>query len=290
MLRGEQMKQVDKIYDAPSKHWVGNGFYVASMFSYHDTHKNCDPFLLLDYNAPYHFKGGGGEFGVGSHPHKGFETVTIAYSGEVEHADSHGGGGVITPGDVQWMTAGSGIIHQEFYSQKFSKEGGVFEVVQLWVNLPKAHKLTPPKYQAISARDIPSVPLEGASKARVIAGELRGVKGPAKTFSPINLWDLEAHKGDTLRLDIPDGHNVLMLVLDGVLALEGHQAHHEQLITFQKGGSQINFSTLEKAKVLVLTGEPLDEPIAGYGPFVMNTQQEIAQAIEDMRSGRFGNL
>lgn len=284
------MKQVDRVYDAPSKHWVGNGFYVASMFSYHDTHKNCDPFLLLDYNAPYHFKGGGGEFGVGSHPHKGFETVTIAYSGEVEHTDSHGGGGIITPGDVQWMTAGSGILHQEFYSKKFAKEGGVFEVVQLWVNLPKAHKLTPPKYQAITAQEIPRVALEGASKARIIAGELMGVKGPATTFSPINLWDLEVHDRDTLRLEVPESHNVLMLVLDGVVELGGHRTHKEQLITFQKGGSQIDLLALEKAKVLMLTGEPLNEPVVGYGPFVMNTQREIEQAIADVRSGHFGNL
>ncbi|BCZ17932.1 quercetin 2,3-dioxygenase [Helicobacter sp. NHP19-003] len=284
------MKQVDRVYDAPPKHWVGNGFYVASMFSYRDTHKNCDPFLLLDYNAPHPFKGGGGEFGVGPHPHKGFETVTIAYSGEVEHTDSHGGGGIITPGDVQWMTAGAGILHQEFYSKKFANEGGVFEVVQLWVNLPKAHKLTPPKYQAIRAQDIPSVALEGTSKARIIAGELGGVRGPATTFSPINLWDLRVQGGDALRLEVPEGHNVLMLVLDGVVAFEGQRAHKEQLITFQRGGSQLAFSALEEAKVLVLTGAPLNEPVVGYGPFVMNTQAEIEQAIADVRSGRFGNL
>ncbi len=160
------MKKVAQIYDAPPRHWVGNGFYVSSMFNYQEQHKNCDPFLLLDYNAPYHFKGGGGKFGVGSHPHKGFETVTIAYEGEVKHADSHGGGGIIASGDVQWMTAGSGILHQEFYSQKFSNEGGMFEMVQLWVNLPKSHKMTPPKYQAINAQDIPSVALGKTGRAR----------------------------------------------------------------------------------------------------------------------------
>ncbi|CRF41257.1 pirin family protein [Helicobacter ailurogastricus] len=282
------MKKVAQIYKAPPKHWVGDGFYVSSMFSYNETDKNIDPFLLLDYNAPYHFKGGGGESGVGSHPHKGFETVTIAYSGEVEHADSHGGGGIIASGDVQWMTAGSGILHQEFHSKKFAKEGGVFEMVQLWVNLPKAHKLTPPKYQAIRAQEIPSVALEGSSKARIIAGELDGIKGPATTFSPINLWDLNL-KG-SLHLPIPKDHNLLILVREGLVALDQQEAGAQQLITFQKGGEGVRLEALKPSSVLVLMGLPLNEPVIGYGPFVMNTREEISQALADLQAGLFGEL
>ncbi|WP_104750464.1 pirin family protein [Helicobacter cynogastricus] len=287
------MKQIEQISKAPAKHWVGDGFYVSSMFSYRDTHRLIDPFLLLDYNPPHYFEPRSGQpRGVGAHPHRGFETVTIVYQGEVAHRDSHGGGGVIKAGDVQWMSAGAGILHEEFHSKEFSQTGGVFQVVQLWVNLPKAHKKTPPNYQAISAKDIPSMPIaEKCGHLRVIAGNFQGTKGPAHTFSPINLWDTTLSSEAIFHVNLPKNHHCLLLVLEGQLHLNDQEIIQEgELASFQKEGQNLHIQALKPAKFLLLSGEPLAEPVAGYGPFVMNTQEEIAQALRDYQNGHFGAL
>ncbi len=288
------MKKVANVHTAPAKHWVGNGFHIQSMFSYNDTDKNLDPFLLMDYNPPRHFDGGRkSDFrGVGEHPHRGFETVTIAYQGEVAHADSYGGGGTIGTGDVQWMTAGSGVMHEEFHSERFSREGGMFEMVQLWVNLPKAHKMTTPKYQAIKSADISVVQLgDNAGMARIIAGELSSTSGVASTFSPINMWDVVLNTGKAHTFAVPESHNLIILVLDGTVQINGEDiARRGELVTFERGGADVQIEANNDAKLLILTGEPLNEPVVGYGPFVMNSREEIIQAIRDVQSGKFGRI
>ncbi|OOF83784.1 quercetin 2,3-dioxygenase [Rodentibacter ratti] len=292
------MKKVANVFTAPEKHWVGNGFHVASMFSYNDKDKNLDPFLLMDYNPPKFFQGGrrdNSEFdlrGVEEHPHRGFETVTIAYQGEVSHRDSHGGGGTIGTGDVQWMTAGSGVMHEEMHSEKFAKEGGLFEMVQLWVNLPAKDKMTTPKYQAIKSADIPVVKLPNdAGQVRVIAGELLGTTGSASTFSPINMWDTTMNANATHTFSVPESHNVVILVLEGTLQVGGEAvARRGELVTFERGGADVLIESNNEAKLLILTGEPLNEPIVGYGPFVMNTREQIVEAFNDVQTGKFGRL
>ncbi|MGQ0285607.1 pirin family protein [Pasteurellaceae bacterium 22721_9_1] len=288
------MKKVANIHNAPPKHWVGNGFHVQSMFSYGDKDKNLDPFLLMDYNPPRYFDGGRkSDFrGVGEHPHRGFETVTIAYQGEVAHADSYGGGGIIGTGDVQWMTAGSGLMHEEFHSENFSQQGGMFEMVQLWVNLPKAHKMTTPKYQAIKSENIPVLELaDSAGTARIITGELEGAIGPASTFSPINMWDVRMNAGKSHTFAVPESHNLIVLVLEGTVQFNGNEiAHRGELVTFEKGGADVQIESNNESKLLILTGEPLNEPVVGYGPFVMNSKEEILQAIKDVQMGTFGKI
>lgn len=292
------MKKVANVFTAPEKHWVGNGFHVASMFSYNDKDKNLDPFLLMDYNPPKFFQGGrrdNSEFdlrGVEEHPHRGFETVTIAYQGEVSHRDSHGGGGTIGTGDVQWMTAGSGVMHEEMHSEKFAKEGGLFEMVQLWVNLPAKDKMTEPRYQAIKSADIPVVKLpDDAGQVRVIAGELLGTTGSASTFSPVNMWDTTMNANATHAFSVPESHNVVILVLDGTIQVGGDSiARRGELVTFERGGADVLIESNNEAKLLILTGEPLNEPIVGYGPFVMNTREQIVEAFNDVQTGKFGRL
>ncbi|MDG2954636.1 pirin family protein [Bisgaard Taxon 10/6] len=288
------MKKVANVHTAPAKHWVGNGFQVQSMFSYNDTDKNLDPFLLMDYNPPRYFDGGRkSDFrGVGEHPHRGFETVTIAYQGEVSHRDSYGGGGTIGTGDVQWMTAGSGLMHQEYHSEKFSAQGGMFEMVQLWVNLPAKDKMTAPKYQAITAAEIPTVELaDNAGSARIIAGNLAETQGAAATFSPINMWDVRMNAGKTHTFVVPESHNLIVLVLDGTVQFNGDEiARRGELVTFEKGGADVQIEANNEAKLLILSGEPLNEPIVGYGPFVMNSREEIVQAFNDINSGKFGRI
>ncbi len=290
--KDDDMKKVANVYSAPAKHWVGNGFHVQSMFTYNDTDKNLDPFLMMDYNPPRHFDGGRkSDFrGVGEHPHRGFETVTIAYQGEVAHADSYGGGGIIGTGDVQWMTAGSGVMHEEFHSERFSKEGGMFEMVQLWVNLPKEHKMTTPRYQAIKSTEIPIVQLDdNAGTARIIAGELATTSGAASTFTPINMWDVVMNAGKTHTFVVPESHNLIILVLDGTVQINGEEiARRGELVTFERGGVDVRIESNNESKLLILTGEPINEPIVGYGPFVMNSDAEIIQAMRDVQEGRFG--
>ena len=292
------MKNVISVAQAPAQHWVGDGFPVQSMFSYQDGAEAFSPFLLLDYAAPTTFSphaSPGHRRGVGAHPHRGFETVTIVYAGEVEHRDSTGQGGVIGPGDVQWMTAGSGILHEEFHSEAYSRSGGPFQMVQLWVNLPAKDKMTAPGYQAIMDASIPAAPLAAAAKAagvvRVIAGEYAGHKGPAHTFTPMNVWDVKLGAGQAAELPQPDGWTTLLVVLGGTVQINGDAvARESQMVILSREGSDVRIEANNDARVLLLAGQPIEEPIVGYGPFVMNSKQEIAQAITDFNSGKFGRV
>lgn len=283
------MKQILGIHRSGERHWVGDGFPVQSVFSYNDRAGELSPFLLLDYAEPTEFPPAPKPRGVGAHPHRGFETVTIVYQGEVEHRDSSGGGGKIGPGDVQWMTAGAGIIHDEFHSREFTRTGGTFHVIQLWVNLPARHKKAPPGYQTLLKSDIPTVGREGAS-IRLISGALDGVRGPAKTFTPVNLWDARLEQGKA-ELPLPDRSTTALLVLSGQVRINGERtASASDFAIFSPSGESILLEAPEPAHVMLLNGEPIGEPIVGYGPFVMNTREEIAQAYDDYRSGRMGSL
>ncbi|HEY6432946.1 MAG TPA: pirin family protein [Acetobacteraceae bacterium] len=283
------MKKVLGTYSNPNQHWVGDGFPVRSLFSYNSLGGQVSPFLLLDYAGPYNFTPTTARRGVGQHPHRGFETVTIVYDGEVEHRDSTGNGGIIGPGDVQWMTAAGGIVHEEYHSIAFGKTGGPFRMVQLWVNLPAKDKMVPGGYQGITTADIPTVELPGgAGLARVIAGQLLGAKGPARTFTPINVWDVRLKHDADITLDLPEGHTAMLVVLGGRVTVNGSEGVGEaEMLLLSREGSAVLVHADGDATVLVLTGEPIDEPIVGYGPFVMNSDAEIRQAIEDFNSGRF---
>ncbi|MFM1477559.1 pirin family protein [Yersinia enterocolitica] len=286
------MKKVQGIYRASRQHWVGDGFPVRSLFSYQSHGKQLSPFLLLDYAGPMDFTPTQHRRGVGQHPHRGFETVTIVYDGEVEHRDSTGKGGIIGPGDVQWMTAGGGILHEEFHSDAFAKRGGAFEMVQLWVNLPAKDKMTAPGYQAIRNETIPQVALpEGAGSLRVIAGDYAGKNGPANTFSPLNVWDIRLNQGKSAEFSLPDGWNTALIVLRGTVQVNGDAiARDAEMVLLDSAGSNVTIEANNDAVLLLLSGEPIDEPIIGYGPFVMNTQEQIAEAIADFNSGRFGSM
>ncbi|WP_145511393.1 pirin family protein [Yersinia kristensenii] len=286
------MKKVQGIYRAPRQHWVGDGFPVRSLFSYQSHGKQLSPFLLLDYAGPMDFTPTQHRRGVGQHPHRGFETVTIVYHGEVEHRDSTGKGGIIGPGDVQWMTAGGGILHEEFHSDSFAQRGGAFEMVQLWVNLPAKDKMTAPGYQAIRNETIPLVTLpEGAGSLRVIAGDYAGENGPAQTFSPLNVWDIRLNQGKSTEFSLPDGWNTALIVLRGTVQINGDAvARDAEMVLLGSAGSKVIVEANNDAVLLLLSGEPIEEPIIGYGPFVMNTQEQIAEAIADFNSGRFGSM
>lgn len=289
------MRNVKQIYRANSQHWVGDGFLVQPLFSHMADDRGTNPFLMLDYAAPYEFAPNEARSprGVGQHPHKGFETVTIAYHGEVAHRDSSGGGGVIHAGDVQWMTAGSGIIHEEFHSENFSKTGGLFEMVQLWVNLPAKSKNTPPRYQHLAKADIPVAELpDEAGHVRLIAGERDGVQGAASTFTEMNVWDIVLHAGKEAVLEVPASHNLSLVILRGNVLINGTDAAKPgELVSFEQGGGEFRLSAgSEEAKVLLLSGVPINEPVVGYGPFVMNTAEEIRQAVLDFNEGKFGRI
>lgn len=285
------MKKLIGIHRDAEAHWVGNGFPVRTLFSYQSHGPSISPFLLLDYAGPATFSPSEEPRGVGEHPHRGFETVTIVYQGELEHRDSAGHHGTIGPGDVQWMTAASGVVHEEWHEQAFTKRGGVLEMVQLWVNLPAKDKISPPRYQDIRAGQIPTVDLEGGGTVRVIAGTFQGAKGPARTFTPVNVWDVRLKAGHRAEMAIPDGYTTLVLVLKGKARMNGSESAAEaDLAIFDRGGDRITVEAAEDATLLVLSGEPIAEPIAGYGPFVMNTQEEIRQAIRDYQTGRMGHI
>ncbi len=273
-------------------HWVGDGFPVRSMFSYDEDGAAVSPFLLLDYAGPAEFLPTEARRGVGEHPHRGFETVTLIYSGEVEHRDSAGHHGKIGPGDVQWMTAASGVVHEEMHGRGFSQQGGMLEMVQLWVNLPAKFKMSAPGYQDILNGQIPNLPLaNNAGTLRVIAGEFSGTKGPARTFTPINLWDLRLKAGGEAKIRLPKDHAVELLVLRGSVILnDGETAEPAELAFFDRAGEEIRLRAREDSTVLVMSGEPIEEPIAGYGPFVMNSREEILKAMEDYKHGRMGHL
>ena len=270
-------------------HWVGDGFPVRSLFSYNSLGQHVSPFLLLDYAGPHYFAPTTDRRGVGEHPHRGFETVTIVYDGEVEHRDSTGNGGIIGPGDVQWMTAAGGIIHEEYHSPAFAKTGGPFRMVQLWVNLPAKDKMAPAGYQGIVSADIPVVDLpEAAGKARIIAGTFGDTTGPARTFTPINMWDVRLNRDADTTLPLPEGHTAMLVVLTGHVTVNGTQeAGEAEMILLSRDGGGVDIHADGDATLLVLTGEPIDEPIFGHGPFVMNNEKEIRQAFDDYNSGRF---
>ncbi len=286
------MKKITGVYTAPRPHWVEDGFPVRSLFSYQSHGESLSPFLLLDYAGPHSFPADGAKRGVGEHPHRGFETVTIVYAGEVEHRDSTGKGGVIGPGDVQWMTAGAGILHQEFHSAAFANRGGELKMIQLWVNLPAKDKMTAPGYQSIEAASIPTVALpDDSGSLRVIAGRYVGAEGPASTFSPLNVWDMQLRQDKEIVFTQPDGWSTALVVLEGSVTVNGESTVQEaQLVVLSHQGERVNLHASSDAKVLVLAGEPINEPIVGYGPFVMNSQTEIAEAVRDFNSGRFGQI
>jgi redox-sensitive bicupin YhaK (pirin superfamily) len=285
------MKKLLRIHQSSGMHWVGNGFPVRSVFDYNGLGRELSPFLLLDYAAPYQFPPGNEKRGVGGHPHKGFETVTVAYQGELEHRDSSGGGGKIGAGDVQWMTAGSGIVHEEFHSQEFTRNGGTLQMVQLWVNLRAKDKSAKAGYQTLLKAQIPTLPLpQDAGTVRVIAGAYGGRNGAAKTFTPINVWDVNLRAGKSAELPLPDGHTTTFLVLSGEVEVDGGKAAEGDLAIFQRSGNGISLKANAETKLLVLDGEPIAEPIVGQGPFVMNSRAEIEQAFEDYQLGKMGDI
>jgi redox-sensitive bicupin YhaK (pirin superfamily) len=277
------MKQLHRIVRKGQFHWVGDGFPVRTLFSYATPDAEVSPFLLLDYGGPAEFPPASKPRGVGFHPHRGFETVTILYQGEVEHRDTAGNGGLIGPGEVQWMTAAKGLMHEEMHSAAFTRQGGIFEVVQLWVNLPARHKMDDPHYQAITKAQIPSVPLdEKGGVVRVIAGVYEGVKGPADTYTPVNLWDLRLSAEQPLVLDLPENYTTILLALHGRVEINhGATLNDAELAFFESRGRTLTLNAATDSTLLLMNGEPIAEPIAGYGPFVMNTQEEISRAIAD---------
>lgn len=286
-------KLIEKIVTNSGRpHMVGDGFRV---FNYIPgagiPQERISPFLLLDFNPEYDFGPSSHVRGVGVHPHKGFETVTIAYKGTVAHHDSTGSSGIINSGDVQWMTAGNGILHKEYHEEAFSKKGGPFEMVQLWVNLPKKDKSTAPHYQELTAAGMGKVALAGdAGVVNVIAGNFNGVAGPAETYSPVNLFDIKLNEGGEVSTSIQAGHNTALLVVNGSVEVNGEIAGEHSFVLFRNEGEEIQIKANRKSVILVLSGEPLNEPIVSYGPFVMNTEEEISQAIVDFNMGKFGVL
>jgi len=286
------MKKILGIHRSPHAHWVGDGFPVRSLFTYDDLARQISPFLLLDYAGPHDFTPTRDRRGVGQHPHRGFETVTIVYQGELEHRDSTGAGGLIGPGDVQWMTAANGIVHEEFHSPAFARTGGTLEMVQLWVNLPARDKRAAAGYQTLLATDIPVVALDDQrGSLRVIAGEFQGHQGPARTFTAMDVWDLRLNAQATLQLPVAAGRNAALVVLRGTVRVNGErEAGPASLVLLERGGEDIVLEALEGASVQLLSGEPIDEPIVGYGPFVMNSQAEIAESFDDFHAGRFGQM
>jgi len=286
------MREILGIYSSPKPHWVGDGFPVRSMFSYASHGQHVSPFLLLDYAGPTDFTPAEHPRGVGVHPHRGFETVTIVYRGEVEHRDSTGNGGIIGPGDVQWMTAASGIMHKEFHSRAFTRKGGTLEMVQLWVNLPARDKDSAPRYQTLLDRDIPVVTLpDEAGTLRVIAGDYNGTPGAARTFTPIDIFDVKLQQGRTASIALPEGRTAGLVVMHGTVRLNATEMAREgQFVVFNRTGGPVRFEAESDVSALVLSGEPIDEPVVMHGPFVMNTVDQIRQAMIDFQSGRFGTI
>jgi len=286
------MKELIGLYQPGSRHMVGDGFPVRNLFPSNELDREVSPFLMLDYAGPQYFTPTDHPRGVGEHPHRGFETVTIVYEGVVAHRDSAGNAGVIGPGDVQWMTAASGIVHEELHEKEWARNGGTLHAIQLWVNLPKASKMSAPGYQTILNADIPAIDLEGgAGRLRVIAGSFLGYKGPAHTFTPVELYDLQMKAGKLVALALPEGHNTSIFVLQGRTSVNGSQAAGEaELIVCRREGSQVTVEARENSRLLVMAGEPINEPIARYGPFVMNTKAELVQAVNDYQAGKMGHL
>lgn len=287
-----QDRAIEAIYPSPGLHWVGDGFRVAGYFSsIPDAARRLDPFLLLDYHPEHDYAPTTKPRGVGVHPHRGFETVTIAWQGSVAHHDSAGGGGVIGPGDAQWMTAASGVLHKEYHEASYAKRGGPFQMAQLWVNLPRRFKLAAPRYQALSAREIPRVPLPSdAGEVRVLAGEFQGVQGSAQTFTPVRVFDVRLNANGAADFELPGRENTAILLLAGAGSIQGSEVRQHDFVVFANAGDKVHVRAASALHLLVLSGEPIDEPIVQYGPFVMNTREEIVQAFEDLQQGKFGRL
>ena len=286
-----KLEQV-KVYQPGSQHVVGDGFHVRNLLPSNDLDRELSPFIMLDYAGPTVYPATDTPRGVGEHPHRGFETVTVVYQGMLAHRDSAGNSGVIGPGDVQWMTAASGVVHEERHEREWAKRGGTLQAIQLWVNLPKAFKMSAPGYQTILNDHIPVLQLEaGAGSLRVIAGSVRGVRGPAKTFTPVELYDLRLRAGRSMPLQIPKDFNVGLFVLSGRASLEGtHRLTEAELAVFVSNGEPVVITAEEDATILVMAGEAIHEPVARYGPFVMNTKAELVQAVSDYQAGKMGHL
>lgn len=280
------------VYGHHGFHWVGDGFHVAQVLpGAGNLVELADPFLMMDYHAPMEYPPTETPRGVGVHPHRGFETVTLAFEGAVAHHDSSGGGGVIRKGDAQWMTAASGVLHKEYHEKEWAREGGLFHMMQLWVNLPSANKMDPPGYQALEAAEMGQVSLLGGGNARVIAGELNGVRGPASTFTPIELWELTLQPDEEAVLELPDGHTAMVFVMEGDAEAAGAHVGEEQLAVFDRRGDSVRLRAgAAGMRAIVLGGEPIGEPVVFHGPFAMNTQEEVIQAVRDFNSGKFGVL
>lgn len=287
-------KNVEMVMKPREAHYVGDGFRVHNFIpsGYGLTMQRMDPFIMLDYNSKFHFSGTEKPRGVGVHPHRGFETVTIAYQGKVAHHDSSGGGGVIGEGDVQWMTAASGVLHKEYHERAWSKEGGDFQMVQLWVNLPAKDKMSPPKYQSLENKDINRYELEnGMGEIEVIAGKYNGVKGSASTFTPVHLYNAHLKNGGSADFSLPANYNTALLVIEGGVKINnGEHVPTDHFVLMGNEGENFSVEATEDSLVLVMSGEPIGEPIAAQGPFVMNTKAELAQAMRDFNMGKFGFL
>jgi quercetin 2,3-dioxygenase len=286
-------RTIERVFRGASNHWVGDGFHVSNYFPRAtESQKRMSPFFLLDYQKPEAFAPTTRRRGVGTHPHRGFETVTIAYQGSIAHRDSTGNGGVIGPGEVQWMTAGAGVLHNEFHEEEFARAGGILHMIQIWVNLPRNHKLAAPKYQALTGRSIEVVPLaQERGVVRIISGTYEDTRGPAQTFSPAHMLDLRLKPGAQVRLPTPKDYNTALLVLDGQVTANGSKpVTAGEFILFKNDGEEVLVDSLTDSIVLFLSGAPIDEPLVHYGPFVMNSVDEINQAIEDFNRGQFGEL
>lgn len=284
-------KKTYTVVSPQEKHWVGDGFYVSTLFSPHQLdYKYTTPFILMDHAAPREFAPTERKLGVGTHPHRGFETVTFAINGEIDHRDSGGGGGTITTGGVQWMTAAKGVVHEEFHSRNFAKKGGLFEMVQLWVNLPAKDKMNNPRYQSMDKEDFANVELASGIVATIVAGKLKDAKGPAKTHTEMNIFEVNAKTPDKINLNFKEGSNLLILQLRGSSVMNGKSISEGEMAVFERDGDQLDIDFTTESKLLVLNGDPIDEPIVPYGPFVMNTKQEIMQAIDDFNAGKMGQL
>lgn len=285
------MKELKYIKRSNGSHWVGDGFPVRTIFSYNDLAEEMSPFLLMDYAGPQHFESTSQRRGVGAHPHRGFETVTIVYDGEVSHRDTTGAGGTIGTGDVQWMTAGSGLLHEEFHSDEYARRGGPFEMIQLWVNLPARDKMIAPTYQGIKDNHIPQIPLpDEAGTLRVIAGLYGEAAGAARTFTPMNVWDMRLQAGGRVSTDLPPGHTTALFVLSGLIRAGDQTVGAAELAVMERQGSALAFEAVQDSVVLLLGGQPLNEPVVGHGPFVMNSPEEIEQALRDFSAGQFGRM
>lgn len=287
-------KKIERVIAPSAPHMVGDGFRVHNFIPYGNgmSMERMSPFIMMDYNSKFYFPPAKDQRGVGVHPHRGFETVTIAYKGKVAHNDSSGNSGVIGEGDVQWMTAASGILHKEYHEEQFSREGGDFQMVQLWVNLPAKDKMSKPKYQGITNDQITKYQLpDDGGIVEVIAGEYNGTTGAASTFTPVNLLNAKLNKDANATFTFPAKHNSALLVIEGsIIVNDSETVPTDNFLLFTNEGEEFTIRALENSVVLILSGEPIDEPIVAHGPFVMNTQQEIIQAFNDVNMGRFGFL